>query len=75
MARTAHALHILVKSKDKAEDIMKQLKKGAKFQTLARKYSTCHQVKRAVTLVSSSKVKWFISLIVWCSKKRLLRLT
>lgn len=46
MARTAHALHILVKNKDKAEDIMKQLKKGAKFQTLARKYSSCPSGKK-----------------------------
>jgi len=41
MARSAAALHILVKHKEQAEDIMAQLKKGAKFQTLAKKYSTC----------------------------------
>ena len=41
MAKTASALHILVKHQDKAEDIIAQLKKGAKFQTLAKKYSTC----------------------------------
>lgn len=41
MATTAAALHILVKHKEQAEDIMAQLKKGAKFQTLAKKYSTC----------------------------------
>ncbi len=46
MARTAHALHILVKHKDKAEDIINQLKKGAKFQTLAKKYSTCPSGKK-----------------------------
>ena len=46
MARTAHALHILVKHQHKAEDIMAQLKKGAKFQTLARKYSTCPSGKK-----------------------------
>ncbi|WP_261818088.1 peptidylprolyl isomerase [Vibrio gallicus] len=46
MARTAHALHILVKHKDQAEDIVKQLKKGAKFQTLARKYSNCPSGKK-----------------------------
>ena len=38
MAATAHALHILVKHKEIAEDIIKQLGKGAKFQTLAKKY-------------------------------------
>ncbi|TRX55740.1 peptidylprolyl isomerase PpiC [Thalassomonas sp. M1454] len=46
MASSAHALHILVKHLDKAEDILKQLKKGAKFQTLAKKYSTCPSGKK-----------------------------
>jgi peptidyl-prolyl cis-trans isomerase C len=46
MANTAAALHILVKHKEQAEDIIKQLKKGAKFQTLAKKYSTCPSGKR-----------------------------
>ncbi|UJF16971.1 peptidylprolyl isomerase [Vibrio sp. SS-MA-C1-2] len=46
MAQTAHALHILVKHKEKADDIMAQLKKGAKFQTLAKKYSTCPSGKK-----------------------------
>ncbi len=41
MENTAHALHILVKHKEQADDILAQLKKGAKFQTLAKKYSTC----------------------------------
>ena len=38
MAKTAAALHILVKHKEQAEDIIKQLKKGAKFQTLAKRH-------------------------------------
>jgi len=46
MANTAHALHILVKHKEQAEDIIKQLKKGAKFQTLAKKHSTCPSGKK-----------------------------
>ncbi|MCG9595844.1 peptidylprolyl isomerase [Vibrio sp. Isolate25] len=46
MANTAAALHILVKHKEQAEDIIKQLKKGAKFQTLAKKYSTCPSGKK-----------------------------
>ncbi|KGJ88970.1 peptidylprolyl isomerase [Colwellia psychrerythraea] len=46
MAATAHALHILVKHKEIAEDIIKQLGKGAKFQTLAKKYSTCPSGKK-----------------------------
>ncbi|ATC96835.1 peptidylprolyl isomerase PpiC [Pseudoalteromonas tunicata] len=41
MANTAHALHILVKHKEQADDIIAQLKKGAKFQTLAKKFSSC----------------------------------
>ncbi|MEZ9514505.1 peptidylprolyl isomerase PpiC [Vibrio splendidus] len=46
MARKAAALHILVKHKEQAEDIIKQLKKGAKFQTLAKKHSTCPSGKK-----------------------------
>ncbi|WMN60883.1 peptidylprolyl isomerase PpiC [Pseudoalteromonas xiamenensis] len=46
MASTAHALHILVKHKEQADDILQQLKKGAKFQTLAKKYSTCPSGKK-----------------------------
>ena len=46
MAATAHALHILVKHKEIAEDIIKQLGKGAKFQTLAKKHSTCPSGKK-----------------------------
>ncbi len=37
MARTAAALHILLKHKEQAEDVLAQLNKGAKFQTLAKK--------------------------------------
>ena len=43
---TAHALHILVKQKELAEDIIKQLKKGAKFDMLAKKHSTCPSAKK-----------------------------
>jgi len=46
MASTAHALHILVKHKEIAEDIIKQLAKGAKFQTLAKKHSNCPSGKK-----------------------------
>lgn len=46
MARTAAALHILVKHKKQAEDILAQLNQGAKFQTLAKKYSNCPSGKR-----------------------------
>ena len=46
MARTAAALHILVKHKEQAEDILVQLNKGAKFETLAKKHSTCPSGKK-----------------------------
>lgn len=46
MARTAAALHILVKHESQAKDILQQLKKGAKFQTLAKKYSLCPSGKK-----------------------------
>ena len=46
MANTASALHILVKHKEQAEDIIKQLNKGAKFHVLAKKYSSCPSGKK-----------------------------
>ena len=46
MANTAHALHILVKHKFKAEELMSQLKKGKSFADLARKHSTCPSAKK-----------------------------
>ncbi len=46
MARTAAALHILVKHEAQANDILKQLKKGVKFHLLAKKYSTCPSGKK-----------------------------
>ncbi|KGJ86872.1 ppiCB, peptidyl-prolyl cis-trans isomerase C (rotamase C) [Colwellia psychrerythraea] len=49
MAATAHALHILVKHKEIAEDIIKQLAKGAKFQTLAKNIQRALLIKKAAT--------------------------
>jgi len=46
MPRTAAAMHILVKQKYEAEDLMKKLKKGANFQALAKKYSICPSGKK-----------------------------
>lgn len=46
MAQSAAALHILVKHKELAEDLLSQLKKGAKFQTLAKRHSICPSGKR-----------------------------
>ncbi|HCH00358.1 MAG TPA: peptidylprolyl isomerase [Vibrio sp.] len=39
-------MHILVKHESQAKDILQQLKKGAKFQALAKKYSTCPSGKK-----------------------------
>ncbi|MEI6858325.1 MAG: peptidylprolyl isomerase [Shewanella sp.] len=50
MARTAAALHILVKHKEQAEDIIKQLKKGVKFDVLAKRHSTCPSGKKGGSL-------------------------
>ena len=50
MARTANALHILVKHKEQAEDIIAKLKKGAKFDVLAKRYSTCPSGKKGGSL-------------------------
>lgn len=55
MARTAAALHILVKHESQAKDILQQLKKGAKFQALAKKYSTCPSGKKGGDLGEFSK--------------------
>lgn len=46
MARTAAALHILVKHKEQAEDIIRKLNQGEKFHILAKKYSTCPSAKK-----------------------------
>lgn len=46
MARTAAALHILVKHKEQAEELLDKINKGAKFQTLAKKYSSCPSGKK-----------------------------
>ena len=50
MARTASALHILVKNKEQAEDIIAKLKKGNMFDVLAKKYSTCPSGKKGGSL-------------------------
>ncbi|WJV66677.1 peptidylprolyl isomerase PpiC [Pectobacteriaceae bacterium CE70] len=41
MAHTAAALHILVDTEQQANDILDQLEKGADFQQMAQKFSTC----------------------------------
>jgi len=41
-----HIRHILVKTEDEAKDVMNKLKKGAKFDELAAKHSTCPSKER-----------------------------
>jgi peptidyl-prolyl cis-trans isomerase C len=42
----ASACHILVKTKEEADKIKAQLDKGASFQALAKKHSTCPSGKK-----------------------------
>ncbi|WP_432695239.1 peptidylprolyl isomerase PpiC [Marinobacterium sp. YM272] len=43
---TAAALHILVKTRKEAEEILEQLKKGKNFNELAKRHSICPSGKR-----------------------------
>ena len=43
---TALARHILVKTKEEAEQLKKRLAKGDDFSKLAKKYSMCNSAKR-----------------------------
>ncbi|MAX87560.1 MULTISPECIES: peptidylprolyl isomerase [Thalassolituus] len=50
MANRACACHILVKTREEAESLLKQLNKGAEFDKLARKHSTCPSGKQGGSL-------------------------
>lgn len=46
MAKNAAALHILVKHRIKAQQILTQLRTGGDFQKLAKQHSTCPSAKK-----------------------------
>jgi peptidyl-prolyl cis-trans isomerase C len=55
MARRACARHILVKTVDEANALLKRLKEGEDFDKLARKYSTCPSKKNGGSLGEFSR--------------------
>ncbi|TNC92897.1 peptidylprolyl isomerase [Thalassolituus sp.] len=55
MAKRACASHILVKTRDEAERLLKQLQQGAEFDRLARKYSTCPSSRNGGSLGEFSR--------------------
>ncbi|SUG50529.1 peptidyl-prolyl cis-trans isomerase C [Salmonella enterica subsp. arizonae] len=46
MAKTAAALHILVKEEKLALDLLEQIKNGGDFEKLAKKHSICPSGKK-----------------------------
>lgn len=44
--KMAMARHILVKTKEEADQLKKRLARGEDFSKLAKKYSTCNSAKR-----------------------------
>ncbi|MDF1763408.1 MAG: peptidylprolyl isomerase [Oleibacter sp.] len=55
MANRACACHILVKTRPEAESLLQQLNKGAEFDKLARKHSTCPSGKNGGSLGEFAK--------------------
>ena len=62
-ARTASALHILVKDKELADDIITKLKKGTRFDVLTEKYSSCPSAKKGGNSGEFKKAKSYQHLI------------
>ncbi|MBU3896754.1 MAG: peptidyl-prolyl cis-trans isomerase [Nanoarchaeota archaeon] len=46
MVTHVHACHILVKTEQEANDILKEINKGANFEKMAQLKSTCPSAKR-----------------------------
>lgn len=63
MAKTAAALHILVKEEAQAKELLLRLQKGASFQQLAKKYSTCPSGRKGGELGEFRRARWFRPLI------------
>lgn len=55
MAKTAAALHILVKEEKLALDLLEQIKNGADFGKLAKKHPFARQANAAVIWVNSAR--------------------
>ncbi len=67
MAKTAAALHILVKEEKLALDLLEQLKNGADFGKLAKKHSICPSGKRGGDLGEFRQGRWYRPSIKWSS--------
>ncbi|ADO11514.1 Chaperone surA precursor [Pantoea vagans C9-1] len=63
MAKTAAALHILVKEEALAKEILAKLAKGGNFQELAKKHSTCPSGRKGAIWASSGRDRWCRPLI------------
>ena len=63
MAKTAAAMHILVKEEKLALDLLEQIKNGADFEKLAKKHSTCPSGKKGGHLGEFKQGRWFRHLI------------
>ena len=77
MAKTAAALHILVKEEKLALDLLEQIKNGADFGKLAKKHSICPSGKRGGDLgefrqgqMVPASIKWFSLVRYWSQPAR-----
>ncbi len=59
----ACARHSLLKSKEQAETLKRQLKDGADFASLAKKHSQCHSAKRGGEFGPGKMLKAFDNVV------------
>ncbi len=57
MVKQVHAAHILVKSEERAKEVLEMMNKGEKFSELAKKYSECPSGKKGGDLGFFSRQK------------------